>query len=69
MKIFLIFVMLFNINHYASKTFDNLKYTSRTVATPLMGNVEQPSVRAGFFVMETFDLFNQPQCDLIMQMD
>ncbi len=45
--------MLNNINQYATKSFYHLKYTSRTVATPLLSNVAQPSVRAGFFMMQT----------------
>jgi HNH endonuclease len=57
---FYIFVMLINTIHHETKSFSHLKYTSRTVVTSPLDGVNKPSVRAGFCIMETFDLFNQP---------
>jgi len=51
--------MLFNNTHHDNKQIYNLKYTSRAVAISPCDVIEQPSVRAGFYIM--YDLFNQPE--------
>ena len=52
--------MLINIIQHGNQSFYKLKYTSWAGATSLVSNVDQPPVHAGFFIMEQFDLFNQP---------
>jgi hypothetical protein len=51
--------MLIN-NTHANNHFIHLKYTSQVVATLPRNVVDKPSACAGFFIMETYDLFNQP---------
>lgn len=64
MKKLLIFVMLIN-NAYASNRLFHLEYTSRADATPPQSVVDKPSARAGYYIMENYDLFNQPPVEEI----